>query len=505
MLQTLPVRPGDLRAILDQIDRNVADEELRRTRENADAIRFRCRTFTGFVKEAWRVLEPSQPYVHNWHVDAIAEHLTAVTDGQITRLATNISPGSSKSLLTSVLWPAWEWGPRGLRSYRYLATAFNDGPVKRDTRKCRDLILSDWYQELWPSVHLVRTGETSFANSDTGTREGIAFGSLTSQRGNRLIIDDPHSTETAESDAERLKTTRRFREGATNRLNDQSRDAIIVIMQRLHMDDISGVIDQLGMGYERLIIPMEYERARHCVTSIGWSDPRKNDGDLMDPVRFPRETIENLKRDMGQYAWAGQYAQRPAPREGGMFPVDLITTVESAPAGGVECRGWDIAGSTKKTSPFTAGARIKIMPNRDVYILHVVRDRLKIGAAEDLIVNTATDDGLFIKQSIPQDPGSAGLSQKNQLAGRLAGLQFHFSPETGAKEDRAIPIASQVQAGKVYMVRGPWNSALIEELRNFPSGSFKDQVDALSRAYSELIGGKEKRLGLAGPRVGAAR
>src|SRR5690606_1083215 len=211
---------------------------------------------------------------------------------EITRFLANVPPGSSKSLLCSVMWQAWEWGPKALPSMRYLTTAFNDGPVKRDTRKCRDLILSDWYQALWPEVRLTRTGETSFANDATGTREGVAFGSLTSQRGDRLVIDDPHSTETAESPAEREATTRKFREGAQNRLNDQERSAIVVVMQRLHEDDVSGVIKKLGMEYDHLMLPMEFEPERRCHTAIGFSDPRQADGDLLDPVRFPRETVE---------------------------------------------------------------------------------------------------------------------------------------------------------------------------------------------------------------------
>ena len=97
--------------------------------------------------------------------DAICQHLEAVTDGRITRLLINVPPGSMKSLLVSVFWPAWEWGPKGLRSLRYLATAFNDGPTTRDSRKTRDLILSEWFQSLWPEVQLSRAGETSFGNT----------------------------------------------------------------------------------------------------------------------------------------------------------------------------------------------------------------------------------------------------------------------------------------------------------------------------------------------------
>ena len=187
------------------------------------------------------MLEPVAQYVHSWHIDAICQHLEAVTYGKINRLLINVPPGSMKSLLVSVFWPAWEWS-QGFSSYRYITTSFAEDATKRDTRKMRTLVTSEWYQSLFPHIRLTRTGETGLENSATGFRESSAFGSLTSKRGDRLIIDDPHSVETAESDNQRNKTTLEFREGALNRLNDQQRSAIIVVMQRLHEFDMSGII-----------------------------------------------------------------------------------------------------------------------------------------------------------------------------------------------------------------------------------------------------------------------
>lgn len=296
------------------LNRLEASESITQTRE-------KCRvSFANFVQEAWHVLEPARRYVHGWLIDAICEHLEAVTAGLITRLLINVPPGSAKSLLVSVFWPAWEWGPKGLTSYRYISSSFAESAVIRDVRKMRTLVTSDWYQRHWPHVELVRGGELSFENSLTGTRDGVAFGSLTSRRGDRLILDDPHSVEKAESPPEREKATRRFREGAVNRLNDQARSAIVVIMQRLHEADISGIIQEFMPDYVQLVLPMEYESGRHCETEIGFSDPRRSDGELLFAERWPRDEVEKLKRDMEKFAWAGQYQQRPAPRGGGIFP-----------------------------------------------------------------------------------------------------------------------------------------------------------------------------------------
>jgi predicted phage terminase large subunit-like protein len=480
-----------MRLIRAEKQRRAAEAERERVRSDADGIRARCETLTGFVREAWRVLEPEATYHHSWHIDAICEHLEAVTDGRINRLLINVPPGSMKSLLVSVLWQAWEWGPKRLRSLRYLATAFNDGPVKRDTRKVRDLILSDWYQSLWPEVTLTRTGETSFANSDTGTREGIAFGSLTSQRGDRLIIDDPHSTDTAESDTERSNTTRRFREGAINRLNDQEKSAIVVIMQRLHENDISGVIISLKMGYVHLKLPLEFEADQRCQTVIGFRDPRSSDGELLDPVRMSRETVEKLRRDTTAYAFAGQYQQRPSPREGNVFKRHWFEIVPAAPATKRKVRGWDLAASKKKPGQssgpaYTAGLRLSEAEGI-YYIEHVIRERGSPADVDKMIKQTAVDDGTAVAISIPQDPGQAAKGQVLSFAKLLVGYNCRFSPETGDKEARATPVSAQAEVGNVKIVKGDWNEAFLEELCLFPNGKFKDQTDALSRAFGELL------------------
>ncbi|WP_029581963.1 phage terminase large subunit [Bradyrhizobium sp. URHD0069] len=483
-----------MRAIRAEKARRVVESEREHTRKNADAIRAHCETLAGFVREAWHVLEPNARYIHNWHIDAICEHLEAVTDGRINRLLANVPPGSMKSLLVSVFWNAWEWGPKGLRSLRYLTTAFNDGPVKRDTRKTRDLILSEWYQSLWPEVNLTRTAEMSFANSDTGTREGVAFGSLTSQRGDRLIIDDPHSVDTAESETERNNTTRRFREGALNRLNDQEKSAIVVIMQRLHEDDVSGTILKLGMGYTHLMLPLEFEPERACQTSIGFKDPRVVDGDLLDPQRMPRETVDKMKRDTTAYTMAGQYQQRPAPREGGIFKRHWFEIVPAAPAGARKCRGWDLAASKAKVGSsasgpaYTAGVKVSEL-NGVYYIEHAIRERGSPAEVDRMILNTAVADGRAVTISIPQDPGQAAKGQVLAFAKLLAGYNVRFSPETGDKETRALPVSAQAEVGNVKIVKGAWNDAFLEEICTFPAGTFKDQTDALSRAFAELLKG----------------
>lgn len=474
----------------DQLLRMVREERAkRRLRHHKDEIRANCQSLAGFIREAWHILEPDAKLQWNWHLDAICSHLEAITNGLITRLLINVPPGSSKSLIVSVFWPAWEWTQAGKRSYRYIATAFNEGPVKRDTRKSRDLIMSEWYQSLWPEVVMVRTAELSFANSDTGSREGVAFGSLTSQRGDRLIIDDPHSTETAESPVERATTTRKFREGALNRLNDQAKSAIVIIMQRLHSDDISGTIISLKMGYVHLMLPMEFEVERRCETEIGFIDPRTYDGELLDPGRFPQSEIDKLKRDTTQYAYAGQYQQRPTAREGGLFKREWFDgkIIRQAPAGTIWVRHWDLAGTKKKTSARTAGVKMGKTPDGKYVVGHVVKIQEEGAAVRKLINTMAKFDGKDCSISLPQDPGQAGKVQAQDYVGMLAGYKAHANVESGDKYTRAEPFSAQCEIGNVSIVQGDWNIDYLDELCLFPNGSFADQVDASSGAFGFLL------------------
>ena len=468
--------------------RREAARERERVQRDAEAIRARCQSLAGFVREAWHVVEPSSEYIHGWHLDAICSHLQAVTDGRINRLLINVPPGTMKSLLTSVLWPAWEWGPMERPSLRYLTSSYTEKYVKRDSRRMRDLVQSEWYRSLWPEVELVRAGEASFANTKTGFREGVPFASLTGGRGDRVIIDDPHSTETAESEAERLNTTRIFRESVPTRLNDPKTSAIIVIMQRLHEDDVSGQIQKLGLGYEHLMLPMEFEPDRRCKTSIGFEDPRTYEGELLFPERFPRSVVDRDKVPMGSYAVAGQFQQRPAPRSGGMFQRGDFEIVDAVPAGGQECRAWDFAASKAvpgRSPDWTVGLKMKHVGGI-FYVQDVRRDRWSPGDVETNLKNTATQDGLTVRIRMPQDPGAAGKSDAATKVKLLAGYDVIVVLPTGEKTVRAKPASAQAEAGNVKLVRGPWNDTFLDEVCSFPNAQHDDQVDAFADALNEL-------------------
>lgn len=477
--------------------RRAADAERRRLERDADLIRERCRRLSGFVREAWHVLEPANPYVHGWHVDAICDHLEAITFGHINRLLINVPPGTMKSLLSGVFWPAWEWGPLGMASMRVIGSSYSEDYAKRDNRRMRDLVTSDWYRSLWPEVELVRAGEMAFSNTKTGFRQGIPFSRLTGGRGDRVIIDDPHSVDGAESEAERTATVRTFRESVPTRLNNPEKSAIVVIMQRLHESDVSGVILSLKLGYEHLMLPMEFEPERRCQSSIGFQDPRTYEGELLFPERFPREVVERDKIPMGSYAVAGQFQQRPAPRSGGMFQRKDFEIVDALPAKrGRKVRAWDFAASKPKPGKqpdWTVGLRMCLIDGV-FYIEEVLRDRWSPAEVEKALKNTATRDGIGVTIRMPQDPGAAGKADAETKIKLLAGYAAIAKPITGDKATRAKPASAQAEAGNVKLVRGSWNEPFLDEVCGFPNAQFDDQVDAFADALNELALGSSYTL-----------
>jgi len=446
------------------------------------------RSLIDFIKAAWPVLEPGQPYVHGWHMDAIADHLAAVSSGQIKRLLINVPPGTMKSMATGVFWPAWEWGPLGKPSMRFIGASHEEGLATRDAVRMRRLIQSDWYQERWPlALAGDQNAKTYFENEATGWRQSCPVRSMTGRRGDRVTWDDPHSVEDAHSVARLDEATRVFKETLPTRLNSPSDSAIIIIMQRLSDRDVAGHIIEQELGYEHLCLPMEFEAPRKA-TSIGFVDPRTEPGELLFPARFPADVVERDKKVMGPYAVAGQFQQRPAPAQGGEFEPDLIQIVDAMPAGvGQMCRGWDLA-ATEGGGDWTAGVKIGRLSDGRYIIADAKRKQYGTHKRDQLIKATADGDGRGIIQSLPQDPGQAGKGQALAFVSLLAGHMVKTSPESGDKVVRARPFASQVNGGNVLMLRGPWNHDFMEELRTFPAGMNDDQVDAASRAFVNLLG-----------------
>lgn len=496
----------ELLAALEERRRRV---ERRRLETDRAAILANCDTLHGFIEEFWYVLEPTAPFVTGWALKAMCAHLEAVHRGEIQNLLITVPPGMMKSLLVSVFFQAWEWGPMGRPDLRYLASSYSETNVLRDSGKVRKLVESEKYQALWGDkvIKTSKWGEHKFENTAGGNRDCRPFGSLTGGRGDRNLIDDPHSVDSAESDTQRAGSVKTFREGASDRLNDIDRSATIIIMQRLHSDDVAGVILQLDVGYVHLNLPMEFEVERvgedgkttggPCRTYVRgvlfFEDPRTADGELLFPERFPAHALVKLKKLKGAYAWAGQYQQRPAPREGGIFKRAYFKIAHALPIGCRRfARAWDL-GATQGGGDPTAGVKGSFDDDgHGFYFTHAVRDQLGGAGVQALIETTAAGDGTDCIIRLPQDPGAAGKTYANILVTKLRGYAVKAVPPTGSKITRAMALATQAEAGNVYLLatgdpdRDAWIEPFLDEVCVFPAGSHDDQVDAAADCFNEL-------------------
>lgn len=295
---------------LDEIDRIECEESL-----------------LSFTKRMWHILEPGRQLSIKWPLEAMCEHLEAITYGQINRLLINVPPGFMKSLLCNVFWPAWEWGAKGKTSMRYVNFSYSAHLTQRDNRRFKDVLLSHDFGRLFGDRvgALTKTGEQLVANSNTGWKLATSVGGVgTGERGDRVVLDDPHNVKEGESEDVRKSTTTWFREAMNNRVNDRD-SAIVVIMQRIHEEDVSGVIlSELRHEYEHLCIPYEWEGQKRISTvpDMVWNeDPREVVGQEAWPARLPTPW-KSFKITLGPYAVASQYQQSPTPRGGGIIKRD---------------------------------------------------------------------------------------------------------------------------------------------------------------------------------------
>lgn len=444
------------------------------------------------------MLEPGRAFIDGWAVRAICEHLEAVSKGQIKRLLINVPPGCMKSLTASVFWPAWVWGPHGHPEHRFCCASYSEALTIRDNRRCRTLILSPQYRAFWADrFYLVddQNAKIRFDTDKTGYKIATSVGGLgTGERADTWIIDDPHKVQEAESIAQVESTLHWFSEVLpTRRISTES--STVITTQRTADRDVSAVARELG--YDHLCLPMEYEPDHPTLskTTLGFVDPRKKLGDLLWPNRFPRDFLDGtLKPELrawgGTFAESAQLQQRPSQRGGGLFKKKDLQIVDFAPRSDVvaRVRGWDLAATDDGSASYTCGVLLSRTKDGKFFIEDVERIRAGPHQVEETLKRCAQRDGKSTLISLPQDPGAAGKTVVSYLVSALAGYVVRSSTESGSKELRARPLAAQAEAGNLFLVRGPWTTDFINEASRFPRSTYKDQVDAASRAFAELLG-----------------
>lgn len=472
--------------------------------------------FYYFVQEFWDTIIPERP-VWNWHIeylcDTFQEDAERVFAGlpKLHDTIVNISPGTTKSTVLSIMAPAWIHARRP--DMRVICASHTQTLTHELGRKCRLVEDSDKYRTLFPEVvpSPDQWTKSFFANTAGGGRMCATVGGMspTGFHAHFLLVDDPLDPQRARaiSGAEIDSANNFMSETLPSRKVDKAITVTWLIMQRLHQNDPTGYLLTKGKDNIRHIcLPAERSpkvrptRLRRRYSADG----------LMDPIRLNKAVLKEAGIDLGEFGYSGQYRQDPVPRGGGMFKAEKIEIHTPPPPGSRQwvhlCRFWDKAG-TRDGGAYTVGLLMgRWRPagapgdgsGDEWWILDVVRKQLEAAEREKLILQTAHRDGKRVVIGIEQEPGSGGKESAQLTVKRLAGYRVRVVPAVGTKEDRADSWATQVNMdGGFNMKAAEWNTDLLEEMRYFPFSRYKDQVDAGAGAFT-ILATPTRRVGAAG-------
>lgn len=450
------------------------------------------RSLYSFIKSAWKTIEPKE-FVGGWHIQAVCDHLEAVTRGQIRNLIINIPPRHTKSMTVSVLWPAWVWGPANKPGTRWLFTSYSSDLSIRDSVKCRTVLLSQWYQRCW-GTRFRLLGDLNvkerYHNNAGGMRVASSVGGMaTGEGGDVLVIDDPHNIRDIHSYNRRAAVAEWYDTVMSSRMNDPKSGARVLIMQRCHAMDLVGHIKEKmkndGMHYEELVLPAEFEEKTRCVTSIGFSDPRKKEGELLWPARFGKDQIKEQKALLGRYAYDAQYQQRAGLVEGSIFKREWWKFYTEDPKVLAESmdyliQSWDMSFKGTMTSDYVVGQVWGVRgPNR--YLLDEIRERMTFVETQNKVRTLSLRWPKAVLKYVENKANGPAIvdSLKSTIAG------FKEINPVGDKESRAYAVTPEIEAGCVFLPtekHAPWIPEYLEELSIFNRGAYDDRVDCTSQA-----------------------
>lgn len=453
-----------------------------------------------FVRESWHVLEPSTPLTWNWHIDAICQHVEALLTGwadavatggvpQVNNLAVTVPPGSLKSRVVSVCAPAWMW----LRNpaWRVICLSRNPRVALRDALFARRLIESPWYQQQFqPEWKLSddQNAKGNYGNDAGGSRQSAGIGAgVTGTRGDCVQVDDPIDIKDRHSAVERQTIKDAWDTAIRNRVNDPQRSCRIIIMQRVHPEDLVGhIFGKERDAWQHLNLPQEYDPEQHCALWTGWQDPRTHPGELLFPARFTPEVLAEEHINLGSADYDAIHQQRPRPREGAIVKLAWLTNRWTERP--VVARLWATFDPTAAERP-TDWAVLQLWGEGGGrrFLLDQVR-----GQWSPLGMETACKDALARWRAewameIPLiiERSAAGPAVAERLRSVLPGVVTVVAKDS--KEARLQSVVPQLEAGAVWlpdpaMPGFAWVGGLVEELTSFPFGKADDQVDATTHA-----------------------
>lgn len=491
-----------------------------------------------FTRQAWHIIEPETPLMWNWHLDVLCSYLEAAHHRKIIRLIINVPPGSLKSILVSVMFPAWVWISRP--DQRILGISNVQDLAIRDATKTKRIVTDDWYQQQWSlTLRADQSAKTNYENTKAGFRGSLGItGNITGKRGDLLLIDDPHDATTVQSDTQRQTVIDTYDSKISTRINHQHQSVIILIMQRLHHIDLAGhLLSKSKTKWTHVCIPMEYEKeltydaVKHLSRDTSYNvinrslareaggislgkippkdiksrqelirkedkakysklnDPRKKEGELLFPALFNAATVESLKEDMGEFIAAGQLQQRPSVKGGGILKQHwwrIWDDTNPLPTCEHIFTSWDTAFSEKdrENNSHSACTEWGIFWNIDqqrdcLMLLNVWHDQVDYPTlrkkAQKLEEELKPDCHLIEKKASGQS-----LIQDLKQAGIFVKA---YNPDKD-KVTRAYTIQAMLESGQIYIPDRKWAHNFTHLLSTFPTGIpvSEDLTDTFTQA-----------------------
>lgn len=483
------------------------------------------RSFYRFLRYMWSEVS-NEEFHPSPHIKVLCDELQAVAEDVASRKITkdyhtkindliiNVPPGSTKTTTVMIMFPAWCWS----RWFwmKFIALSYSSPLSLESAEANRELVRSEKYKALYPEIgikqdkdqksnfqvlkHLgKRPGYPESYKTGGGRYSTSVGGTVTGFHAHIILVDDPINPQQAVSPVQLESTNRWISSTMPTRKIHKACSPTVMIMQRLHQNDPTGYLLEKKKEIRHISLPAEIKNYEKELCPKEYRRLYSEDG-LLDPVRMGWEVLNELTAELGQYGASGQLGQSPTPPSGGMFKVDRLGIADRAPAlPEIEmvCRFWDKAGtegdkkSKGKGPAYTVGVKMAKLLGNKYIILNVVRGRWGSEEREDVIRQTAESDGLDCIIGIEQEPGSGGKESAEGTVRNLTGFNVVVQRPTGDKIHRADPYSVQVNWRNVQMMQADWNTDYKEELRFFPHGTFKDQVDASSGAFSVLNTYKE--------------
>jgi len=440
--------------------------------------------FRAFTEKVFLTLNPGENFVWSWYFDAVAWQLERVRRGETKRLIINLLPRSLKSIMASVAWPAFILGLDP--SKRIICVSYSGDLARKFSNDFRALIDTHWYKTLFPWTRIGEYKDSEIETQFTARGSRLATsvgGTLTGRGGDIIVIDDPLRADDATSETKRTGANLWFNNTLLSRLDDKRVGAIVVVMQRVHIDDLTGFL--LAQSDEWKVI--SFPAIAHLdVVVPTWNEQAyaRKLGEALSPEREPLEILEALKVQIGSDAFSAQYQQEPAPPGGAMIKRHWMKRFKEAPLPHERLftlQSWDTASKGGPENDFSVCTTWIVGRDKKWYLVDVWRGRVDYPGLKERVRSLA----LSWKPSrvLVEDLG-AGTSLVQEMRGQILGI-IPVTPK-GDKVSRMAVASAKFEAGQVLLPeRAPWLADLEAELFVFPAARHDDQCDSISQALED--------------------